>query len=112
MKLQHALLKEMDQAILSYKDIIRLIAQKPNLPHFIFITPPTHKYFSRANNNLRRIQAKVLEEIVKTKDNMSCLKMIKFWNFDDSRAYLRDAARFTSEGLNRYWESVDSAIRY
>ena len=43
---------------------------------------------------------------------MTALQMIKIWHHDDSAAFINELYRFTTEGLIKYWMSVDSAIRY
>ena len=96
----------------AYKDIIPQKAKKDHLPHFIWMGPLLHKYFSRTNNALRAMQSRVLEELLHIRSNMTYLKMIKIWDFDDPNLFLKNSYRFTDEGLNKYWASVDSAIRY
>ena len=43
---------------------------------------------------------------------MTALQMIKIWHHDDSAAFINESYRFTTEGLIKYWMSVDSTIRY
>ena len=83
-----------------------------NLPYFIWMAPPTHCNFGHKNNDFRLFQTKCLTEIVSTKRNMLVLKLVKIWEHEDCGAFLHEAYRFTSDGLDKYWASVDSAIRY
>ena len=53
-----------------------------------------------------------LSKEVKFHKDMSCLKMVKIWDSDDSNAFVYNSNRFTSEGLDKYWLSIDSAIRH
>ena len=43
---------------------------------------------------------------------MSVLKLVKFWDHDNSDLFLEEQYRYTSEGLKMYWYAVDAAIRF
>ena len=106
------LLTEFEKELANYKDMILIKAQREHFPHFLWIASPQHKYFGGKNNELRAIQEKCLAEVVQTKKDMTLLKMIKFWDPSDSNLFLRNEYRFISEGLEKYWASIDAAIKY
>ena len=106
------LINEMVKSINEYKDYLPPRAKKPDYPHFLFIAPPTHKYFGNHNNQLRDLQTSILEDITKTYTQTTTLHMIKHWDHDDGSNFLRNHYRFTSDGLMRYWLSINSAIHY
>ena len=106
------LLREFERGILAFKDVLPNKAKRQYLPHTLWISPPTHKYFGEIANLLRRKTGEVLRSLVETKLNMSCLSMIKIWNYDDTDAFVQESYRFTSDGYRKYWLSVDSAIRF
>ena len=103
---------EFHKAITSYKDMIPSKAKKSFQPSFLWILPPTHKYFGRDNNDLRIAQDDCIKEIAKTKEGMTALEILKIWSYEDHNLFLEDSYHFTSEGLDNYWASVDAAIRY
>ena len=104
------LMREFTHALATYKELIPPKAHRMGFPQFIWIAPPCHKYFGKVNNGLRNIQSVCLEELVTTREDMTCLKLIKFWDPEDGNLFLKDSYRFTSEGLNRYWQAIDSAV--
>ena len=106
------LINEFEKLLQSCKDVLPYKAVKEGFLHVLWIEPPMHKNFGDINNNMRLCQRDCLHEIVQVKTNMSSLKMLKHWDHDDGGAFLKDRNRFTSDGLDRYWDSIDSAIRY
>ena len=76
------------------------------------MAPPTHKYFGCENNTQQLAQTEALFDISTMKSDTSVLKLLKIWSHDDSNAFLKEPYRFTSEGLDKYWAAVDSAICY
>ena len=104
--------REFERAILSFKDYLPDKAKKAFYPHILWIAPPTHKFFGNSSNNKREKISNCLSTVVKYRQNMSVLRMIKIWDHDDSNAFVKESYRFTSEGLAKYWLSIDSAIRY
>ena len=103
---------EFEKSMDSYKDLLPQRSKKENFPHFLWICPPTNCNFGSDNNDLRNLQTNCIDEIIKTKKRMSSLRMIKVWEHDDRGAFLEEAYRFTLDGLDTYWASIDSAIRY
>ena len=106
------LLTQYECSILAYKDFLPTRAKKANQQHLLWIEPPQHKNFRHHYNKLRAQQAAALQSVARQILFMSTLQMIKIWEPDDNSSYLADANRFTSQGLVKYWASVDSAIRY
>ena len=104
------LMREFGKNIASSLDVLPQKARR--IPHVLWMAPPTHKYFSNYNNDQRIIQTECLQEIVRTLPEMTVLKLVKVWDKDNSNLFLRDAYKFTSEGLTAYWVSVDSAIKF
>ena len=106
------LVREVAKAVTIYKDFLPNKAKKFLLPHILWIGPPTHMNFGSNNNRKREIQNRALQNVVKQNANMSILQMIKFWEHTDSNLFVFDNYRFTSEGLKKYWLSIDSAVRF
>ena len=104
------LLHECNKAIEIYKDYLPVKAKNEWVPHLLWMAPSQHKNFT--NNHKRAITSEFLVEEVKFYKNMSALHMVKIWEEDNSNLYLTNCHRFTSEGLIKYWLSIDSAIRY
>ena len=111
-KITEWLAREFERAILSYRDYLPSKAKRDYFGHVLWIAPPTHKFFGRSSNLKRERQSSCLNTVVKFRQNMSCLRMLKIWEHDDANSFVHDSYRFTSEGLARYWLSIDSAIRF
>ena len=47
---------------------------------------------------------------METNKSMMTMKLVKFWDFG-ARSYYRDG-HFTTEGIETYWKSIDSAIEF
>ena len=106
------LVREFFRAIESFKDYLPEKSKRPGQPHILWISPPTHTYFT-ANNNVRRtIQANCLKTVIQLYQNMTVLEMLKFWDYQDGNAVLFDSTRYTADGLSKYWQSVDAALRF
>ena len=106
----HWLLKEVKKAIDTYKEYLPVKSKKDFIPHVLWMAPPMHKSF--LNNKKREMFADCLLKEVKFHKGMTCLRMKKIWDPEDSNSFIADSNRFTSEGFAKYWLSIDSAIRY
>ena len=103
---------EIVKAIEMYKEVLPLKCKRPNFPYVLWIAPPTHCYFGDSDNKRREVQTECLERIAKIHENFSVLKVIKYWDHNDSNAFIYDSYRFKAEGLKKYWLGVDAAIRF
>ena len=106
------LVNECGKAMQEYKNYLPAKAKRSNMGQFLWICPPTHKYFGEVSNDRRTRFTDCLQRIVSIHSNMSCLKMLKIWDHDNSNLFIYESYRFTSEGLVKYWLSIDSAIWY
>ena len=104
------LFRQFEHNLKIYKDFLPVKAKMALLPHVLWIAPPVHKYFR--NNRRCEMLTDCMQKHVKMYQHMSVLKLIKIWDPEDSSSYIYENDRFTSDGLVRYWLSVDSAIRY
>ena len=106
------LIREANRAVESYKEFLPKKAKRDTEPQLVWMTPPTHMYFGNKENFNRKLQADVIQQIAQTKKNNTSLKMLKEWHYDISQLFIKDANRFTSIGMDKYWMSIDSAIRF
>ena len=106
------LVNEMEKATKCCTEHYPSKAKRDGFPHILWIAPPSHKNFGKSNNKRREAQTYFLYNSVKQKKDMTVLKMIKFWDYEDPNTFLYDSYRFTSEGLLKYWQAIDSAIRF
>ena len=106
------LFRNFDRAIEIYKENLPSKAKRPHIPHFLWMAPPTHKNFTEDSNVKRRNFTSSLETVASQFKNCTVLKMIKAWDHDDGESFLNDAQRYSFDGLNKYWQSVDAAIRF
>ena len=111
-KISTWLVAETGKAVDICKDFYPQKAIRDKEPHVLWISPPTHKYFGKNNNKMRVMQSNSLFENTKLRQDMSVLTMKKFWDHEDGNAFIYESYRFTHEGLMRYWQSIDSAVRF
>ena len=104
------LIREFEKNLEIYKDYLPIKAKQKHLPQIMWITPPVHKYF--CNNRKREMLMDCIFKETKVRKDMVALKMVKVWDPEDSNSYIYESDRFTSEGLMKYWLSVDSALHY
>ena len=71
---------------------------------------PLHINFH--DNKKREKFNKALQNIISFHQNMSVMKMVKNFQYHDTFLFLKDANRFTVDGLLKYWSSVDSAVEH
>ena len=95
-----------------YKEMLPNKAKRENVPHLLWIAPPTHKYFSESNNERRSRFTTALGVAVSLQRNMSMLRLVKFWDHDDANLFLKEQYRYTSQGLTCYWQSVDASVKF
>ena len=107
-----ALFENFTNSLVKYKEFLPAKAKSDHYPHFLFIAPPTHKFFKESSNKDRVNFLTALMASTSVYANMTVLKMVKHWSHEDDKLFNKDAYRFTSEGLTKYWLSVDSAIRF
>ena len=106
------LVREIEKAILAFKDFLPNKAKRHHQPHVLWMKPPVHTNFGNSWNMLREEVGVALREVTESKINMSCLPMLKIWDPEDQNAFRYESYRFTSEGLRKYWLSIDSAIKF
>ena len=101
-----------DRCISIYKDWLPAKCKREHIPHMLWMAPPSHKFFSDNNNEKRAKFTNALSAIVALHENTSMLRLVKFWDHNDSNLFLEEQYRYTSEGLNMYWRSIDAAIKF
>ena len=83
-------------------------ARREEYPCIYWAAAPHHKNFD--NNSLRTKFNNCLESVVKLFNNMRVIKMKEIWDFENASLVCK--GRFTSEGFDTYWKSIDSAVRF
>ena len=79
-------------------------------PTIYWVESPQHCNF---NNNLsRRKMNSAIQAECSILDNSKIMRMKKVWNSDDEHAYLASHSRFTSDGIFKYWGSIDNALEF
>ena len=104
------LMTQIDRAIESKKEFLQAKSKRNNFPHIIWIEAPNHIHFP--NNELRDIFNNNLRLVGKTHPNVSVLQLKKIWETENTNLYLKEADRYTSKGLNKYWEAVDRLVKF
>ena len=106
------IMREFEHILLTYKEYLPTKAKRANFPHVLWIAPPQHKNFSYDSNQGREKFTESMEFAVQQRKDMSCLKLVKIWDFEDGTLYKHDRKKFSAKGFSSYWGSVDSAVRY
>ena len=101
-----------DQYIAIYKDWLPAKCKRENIPQILWMAPPSHKFFLDNKNEKRAKFTNALSAIVALHVNTSMLRLMKFWDHNDSNLFLEEQYHYTCEGLNMYWKSVDAAIKF
>ena len=111
-KILECLFRLVNRVFEVYKDLLPEKAKRDNVPHILWMAPPTHKFFTEDSNTKRNHFTVSLASVVSQFKNMSMLKMLKFWDHNDSNLFMEENYKFTSAGLTIYWRSVDAAIKF
>ena len=112
MLMEH-MLQKIHRLCMGYKENLPEKCTRQFSPQFIWIIPPTHKYFN--DNDLRELFGEVLDDIIEDNTEykyMCCLRLKKKWDEENGSFYLRNERRFTPEGYLHYWLGVDAAIKF
>ena len=106
------IVREYYRCITSFKDKLPSKAIRSDVPQVLWIIPPLHTNFEEIDNDCRKIFGDRLQRITSTYQGMTSLKLVKGWEYDDTKSYIKESKRFTSQGYNKYWSGIDSAVRY
>ena len=106
------LMDMIDRLLTTYKDWLPQKCKRDTIPHLLWMAPPQHKYFSESNNEKRVKFSEALNTVAMLHANTSVLKLVKFWDSQDSNFFLEEQYRFTTEGLSKYWSSIDAAVKF
>ena len=104
------IMTEHERTITSFKENLPAKSIKQDYPHILWICPPEHENFT--DNSCRFKFAKCLEEVSRLHPNVSCLTLKKVWDPRNGNLYLKESQRFTSDGLDAYWDAIDRTVRY
>ena len=109
-KMINWLMRQFERIVEAQKELLPEKAKKMFYPHFMWVEAPHHKYFK--NNELRRNFNKILADTAKLYSNTSVFQLKKVWDTEDSNYFLKEANRFTSEGLIAYWSAIDRTTKF
>ena len=109
-RLLNELMTEFRKIISTQKERLPKKAQRPFYPQMVWIEAPLNKCFG--NNRERKIFNKSLNSSAKFQENVSVLALKKIWDYDNTRLFVNEALRYTSEGLSMYWAAVDCTVRF
>ena len=111
-RILESLVQEVQKSVETYKELLPEKAKREGVPHYLWIAPPTHKLFHESANEDRVRYTNCLMRVINSHKDMTLLKLVKHWNSEDEAIFVKKTYKFTTEGLLRYWMSVDSAIRF
>ena len=87
------------------------LPEKAKIAPFIYWAgAPLHKNFSKGRNMVRTKYNGCIEAEVKKRSNMRMLKSKEHWLFD--RDALVDKDKITELGMDKYWDSIDAAMKF
>ena len=103
------LAKTFTELVSSRKSILPTKATKIGYPQIYWVAPPSHCHFN--NNQARKKLLNCLEVGLRLYENIRLIRMKEIWEFDNVNLVDRQG-RITPYGLSKYWQSVDSAIKF
>ena len=106
------LMKEYSHIIDAQKDYLPVKAKRNHLLQIVWIEAPHHDNFMDIDNEMRAKFNACLRTIGKLYDNVSVLELKKIWDPTDSNLFLKDAYRFTADGMKAYWKAVDHMMQF
>ena len=102
--------REFNRIVQAHKDRLQKKSVRTDSPKFIWMAAPFNINFR--DNKSREKFNKVLQKAINVVPGMSIMRMVIEFNYGDSSSFIKEANRFSSDGLLRYWTSVDSAIEH
>ena len=100
----------MNKEVELQKDKLPLRAIQHDKPRFVWIAPPDNICFSEKQNTMRNKFGTSIKHQVTIQPNHSMMRLKKVWDFKDT-SLIRDG-KFTPQGFNNFWMSLDSAIEF
>ena len=102
--------REFNRIVQAHKDRLQKKSVRTDSPKFIWMAAPFNINFR--DNKSREKFNKALQKAINVVPGMSIMRMVIEFNYGDSSSFIKEANRFSSDGLLRYWTSVDSAIEH
>ena len=100
-----------DRLITQGKEYLPIKAKKDaEFPVIIWIEPPTHDLFR--DNAFRREFGHALAKNMQYHDKHYSVQMLKAWDPRDHSYVDVKEKKLTNIGYQKYWESVDKAVKY
>ena len=109
-QLMHWLLNEFRKLIDARKDQLPERSKKDGFPKIYWVEAPQHINF--ANNSARRKMNAAIQAEAAIQENMKIMRMKKVWDTEDNHSYLASHSRFISDGIFKYWGSIDNAMEF
>ena len=91
------------------KEVLPNKAIKKGYPLLYWVAPPHHKNFD--NNRDRTVLTTCMETVFKVFDEIRIIRMKEIWDYEDDDL-INLKGRFTTLGLDRYWQSIDASIKF
>ena len=104
------LMNQVRRIIATRKDQLPKKGLKSDYPVIYWIEAPLHVNFN--NNDVRKRYNEILEDLAGTMQNMRIMRMKKIWDPEDKHLFVNSSLIFTTEGIFRYWGSVDNALQF
>ena len=101
----NAIMVDFDCLVQAQKEYLPRKSKKNTYPQFIWIEAPIHDNFH--NNDERKIFNEAVIHAAQLHENVSVLQLKKIWDQENTRLYISESRRFTSEGLAKYWMAID-----
>ena len=105
-----AIMSDVDKLVKQQKEFLPKRAVKFGYPSIIWIEAPLHDNFS--NNDDRIKFNRALNEAAQFHDDTFVLMLKKIWNPNDSSFYAAEYKRYTNEGYNTYWATIDATLKF
>ena len=109
-RLINELMTEFRKIISTQKERLPKKAKRFFYPQFVWIQAPLNCQYD--NNRERKIFNECLSHAAKFQEDVSVLELKKIWDRENTRLFVGEAQRYTSEGLSTYWAAIDCTVRF
>ena len=93
-----------------YKDKLPAKTLDEDSPFIYWVEAVRHNNFDTNENEVHNKFNLCLESVVKTYNIMRMVKIKEVWNFNDSILVTRN--RMTAEGTLKYYQALDSVLKF
>ena len=96
-----------------------LMTHNDNLPkkgrrntHVLWIIPTDHAEYRSKNRLKRQLFGSCMVRQAKMQSRMRALQLKQIWDENNRDFYIKEARRYTADGLVAFWQAIDRTVRF